>query len=277
MLKIGAHLSISNGYLATAKEAKSINANTFQYFSRNPRGGSVRDVDLNDISIFNDFAARNNLFPILAHAPYTLNLASANPDTRSFAHMCMRDDLKTLDLFNGNSNYVFHPGSHTTLTKEEGLAHVIDILNSVLSPNTAPKVLLEAMSGKGSELGTNFEELKFIIEWVEQRGKMGVCIEACHVFSAGYDIVYNLDGVLEEFENTVGLDKIYAIHLNDSMYPLNSKKDRHAKLGEGQIGLDAIIRLINHPKIRHLPFYLETPNDVAGYAKEIAFLRANYG
>jgi len=276
MLKIGAHLSINNGYLSAAKEAKSIEANCFQYFSRNPRGGTAREVDLSDISTFNDFAAKNDLFPVLAHAPYTLNLASANPDTRKFAHMCIRDDIKTLSNFKGNNNYVFHPGSHTTLTREEGLAFIIDILNSVLSPQTEPKILLEAMSGKGSELGTSFNELKFILDRVEQKSKMGVCLDTCHIFCAGYDIVNNLDGVLEEFDNLIGLDKIYAVHLNDSLYPLGAKKDRHSKIGAGEIGLDAIVKFINHPSLKHLPYYLETPNDTNGYLDEILLLRKNF-
>jgi len=276
MLKIGCHLSISGGYLDAAKIAKSIGANVFQYFSRNPRGGSSREVDLVDISAYKDFASKNNIVCALSHAPYTLNAGSATAATRHFAYDCFKGDIATLSHFNGNTNYVFHPGSHTTLPRDESLSYVIDILNRVITSGIAPIILLETMSGKGSELGTTFSELKFIIENIVNKDKIGVCLDTCHIYCAGYDIVNNLDGVLAEFDSTVGLNKLHAVHLNDTLNPLDSKKDRHACIGKGLIGADAIIKLINHPKLKHLPFYLETPNELDGYAKEIEFLKQNF-
>ena len=275
MLKIGCHLSVAAGYTDAAKTAVLLGANTFQYFSRNPRGGSARAVDKADIGRFLTLAAEHGLLPVLAHAPYTLNAASANEHTRDFAYMCMSGDLKTLRLLPHNY-YNFHPGSCAGLTKEEGIAHVTAILNRVLSPETNTTVLLEAMSGKGNELGSNFAELRQIIDGVTLKDKLGVCIDTCHIFSAGYDIVNGLDGVLEEFDRHVGLARLKAVHLNDSMLPFNCRKDRHAKICEGFIGADAIIRFINHEKLKRLPFYLETPNEYEGYKAEIEFLRANY-
>lgn len=275
MLKIGCHLSVAAGYTDAAVTAVSLGANTFQYFSRNPRGGSARAVDKADIEKFLSFAAEHSLLPVLAHAPYTLNAASASAQTRDFAYMCMSGDLKTMQLLPGNY-YNFHPGSHSGIEKQQGIAYVIDLLNRVLTAETQTTVLLEAMSGKGSEIGSVFSELETIIGNVTENDKIGVCIDTCHIFSAGYDIAGNLDGVLEEFDRTVGLERLKTIHLNDSMMPFDSKKDRHAKIGEGYIGSDAMVRLVNHPLLRRLPFYLETPNEYDGYKAEIEFFRANY-
>jgi len=273
MLKLGYHAGISKGYLAAAKEAVSIGANTFQFFSRNPRGGASRELNLDDITLYKGYAAKNNIQTILAHAPYTLNAGSATRATREFALMCLREDIKTLEHFDGGAQYVFHPGSHTTLTKEESIGFVIDILNSVLTANTNVPILLEGMSGKGSELCGVFEELAIITSSIELKNKIGVCLDSCHLYSSGYDIVNNLERVLEEFDKTVGLDKLKAFHINDSMTAFASKKDRHAKIGEGSIGLETIVKIVTHPKLKHLPFYLETPNEIDGYEKEIKILK----
>ncbi|MCL2061757.1 MAG: deoxyribonuclease IV [Firmicutes bacterium] len=275
MLKIGCHLSVAAGYEAAAKTAVEIGANTFQFFSRNPRGGAARSVDTADIAKFLRLAQQHDLLPVLAHAPYVLNASSATPATRAFAHMCMQGDLSTLQLL-PNNLYTFHPGSSSGVGKPQGIAYVTELLNRAVTPEINTTVLLEAMSGKGGELGADFGELAEIISGVECADKIGVCLDTCHVFCAGYDIVENLDGVIEEFDRTVGLARLKAVHVNDSMHPLGSRKDRHAKIGEGLIGADAIIRLINHPRLKHLPFYLETPNENDGYQKEIAFLKAHY-
>ena len=276
-LKIGCHLSISGGYLATAQTAVSIGANTFQYFSRNPRGGAARSVDLVDIASFKEYATAHDLLPVLAHAPYTLNAGSASEHTRNFAEICLKGDLQTLNLLGaGATQYTFHPGSHTGLEKQESMAHIVGILNKVIETDTQCSILLEAMSGKGSEIGASFVDLKTIIDGIAQKDAMGVCLDTCHLYAAGYDIVENLDGVLEEFDSVVGLARIRAVHLNDSMHTLGAHKDRHARIGEGTIGADAIVRLINHPTLKHLPFYLETPCELDGYAQEITFLRSNY-
>lgn len=275
MLNIGCHLTISNGYLSAAKEAKSIGANTFQYFSRNPRGGSARAVDKTDITAFNEFCKENNFAKIVAHAPYTLNLASDKESVRDFAKRCMIEDLTTMQLMNGNY-YNFHPGSHVGQGEDIGLQHIIKALNEILSPQQNTIVLLEMMSGKGSELGVNFEQIKFILDNVEQKDKIGVLIDTCHVYSYGYDIVSNLDAVLQEFDSVIGIDKLKAIHLNDSMTPFASKKDRHEVIGAGSLGLDAIVNFINNKYIKNLPICLETPNTVEGYQKEIALLKSLY-
>ncbi len=275
MLKIGCHLAIGAGYLSAGKVATSIDANTFQYFSRNPRGGSARAVDTKDISAFIDYSKTNNIGCILAHAPYTINACSSENRTREFAYECMKSDLETMQLLPGNL-YNFHPGSHTGQGVEKGIDFIVDMLNKILTKDTSTTVLLEAMSGKGSEIGSKFTELAEIISRVEHSEKMGVCIDTCHIYSGGYDIVSNLDGVLEEFDTIVGLDRLKAIHLNDSLTPFDSHKDRHAKIGQGSLGAEAIVRFINHGKLKNLPYYLETPNEVDGYGQEIAFLRANY-
>lgn len=272
MFKIGCHLSASKGYLAMGKEAVSIKANTFQYFTRNPRGGSVKALDLDDVAAYNTFATENNLFPPLAHAPYTLNPAAEKENIREFALMVMRDDISRLEHIPG-SMYNFHPGSHVKQGVEIGIKKIIDILNQVLSPNQKTLVLLEAMAGKGTEIGRTFEELKEIIDGVEHKHLMGVCIDTCHIYDAGYNIVENLDDVLEEFDKVIGHDKLKAMHINDSKNPFKSHKDRHEKIGEGSIGLDIFKKIINHPKLKNLPFYLETPNDLEGYGVEIEMLK----
>ncbi len=275
MLKIGCHLAIGGGYVSAGKTALSIDANTFQFFSRNPRGSSARAVDKKDIEAFNEFAVANNLLPTLAHAPYTLNACSADLKVRDFAKLVMASDLSTMQLLPGNY-YNFHPGSHTGQGSQVGMDLIVNLLNEIVTQDVNTVVLLEAMSGKGSEVGSTFEELAEIINRCNYKEKMGVCLDTCHVYSAGYDIVGDLNGVLEKFDNVIGLDKLKAIHLNDSMMPFNSHKDRHEKIGDGTIGAKAIVEFINHEKLKHLPYYLETPNELDGYAKEIAFLRENY-
>lgn len=275
MLKIGSHLSAAKGYVYMAKEAISINANTFQFFTRNPRGGKAKEINPKDVEEFLEIAQNNNFAKILAHAPYTLNPCSAEEKTRIFAKETMKDDLMRME-YTPNNMYNFHPGSHVGQGVDKGIELIINMLNEVLTLNQTTTVLLETMSGKGSEIGKNFEELKTILDGVKLKEKMGICLDTCHVNDAGYDIINNLDGVLEEFDNIIGLEKLKAIHLNDSLNPIGAHKDRHAKIGEGTIGLDALARIINHPKLRNLPFYLETPNELDGYAKEIEILRNVY-
>lgn len=274
-LKIGAHLSISKGFLATAKRAKSLNANTFQYFSRNPRGGVKRALDLNDINAYLEYAKENSFSTLLCHAPYTLNTCSSDESIRKFAIKVFEEDLKDISHF-PNALYNFHPGSHVGQGEDVGINYTIEALNKVMTHDMNTTILLETMSGKGSEIGITFEQLKKIIDGVECNEHLGVCLDTCHIYSAGYDIVNNLDGVLEEFDRIIGLDKLKAIHLNDSMMPYDSHKDRHEKIGKGTIGADAIINIINHPKLRHLPFFLETPNEEEDYKLEIDFLREHY-
>lgn len=273
MLKIGCHLSSSGGYLAMGKQAVAIGANTFQFFTRNPRGGAAKPLDLNDIKAFEEYRKENGILAVLAHAPYTMNACSKDAGLREFAKNTMADDISRLDNIDG-AMYNFHPGSHVGQGEETGIQYISDMLNSVLFPEQKTTVLLETMAGKGSEIGRNFEELKAIIDKVTLNEKLGVCLDTCHIFDGGYDIVNNLDDVIEEFDKVIGLDRLKAIHLNDSMNYLGCHKDRHAKIGEGGIGLDAIAKIINHPKLRDLPFFLETPNDIDGYAKEIELLKA---
>jgi deoxyribonuclease-4 len=276
MLNIGCHLSSSRGFLAMGKTAAEIGATTFQFFTRNPRGGAAKALDMEDIAAYRAFAEEHGIFPVLAHAPYTLNCCAADPHIREFARNTMSDDLARLDYFPG-SLYNFHPGSHVKQGAEAGIALIAETLNAVLRPGQAARVLLETMSGKGSEVGRSFEELRAIIDLVEHRELLGVCLDTCHVYDAGYDLVHDLDGVLDAFDKSVGLDRLLAIHLNDSKNPFASHKDRHARIGEGSIGLDSFTAIINHPKLRHLPFYLETPQeDVAGYGQEIALLRSRF-
>lgn len=275
MLKIGCHLSSSKGYLAMGKEAVKIGANTFQFFTRNPRGGKAKPLDLDDIAAYRAFAQEHGLFPILAHAPYTLNACAADDGLRTFARETMTDDLARLENIPG-SMYNFHPGSHVKQGAQVGIALIADHLNAILTPKLSTTVLLETMAGKGSEVGRDFQELREILDQVELSEKMGVCLDTCHVSDGGYDLVHDLDGVLEEFDKVIGLKKLKAIHLNDSMNPLGSHKGRHQRLGEGTLGLEALTRIINHPALRDLPFYLETPNDLAGYAGEIALMKAAY-
>ena len=275
MLTIGCHLSSSKGYLAMGKEALKIDANTFQFFTRNPRGGNAKALDPKDVSSFLDYARENGINRILAHAPYTLNPCSGDEKLRDFARRTMEDDLQRLEYTPGNY-YNFHPGSHVKQGVEQGISYIADALNQVLKPEQKTIVLLETMAGEGSEGGRNFEELREILDRVEQPGLMGVCLDTCHVWDGGYDIVDHLDEVVGEFDRVIGLGRLKAIHLNDSKNPLGAHKDRHAKIGEGYIGKDALIRIVNHPALKDLPFYLETPNELDGYKAEIALLRENY-
>lgn len=274
MLAIGCHLSSSKGYLAMGKDASTINANTFQFFTRNPRGAKAKAINPADVSAFLDYARNHGIVKILAHAPYTLNGASADEHLREFAQNTMADDLKRMEYTPGN-NYNFHPGSHVGHGAETGIAHIAHMLNSILTPDQNTTVLLETMAGKGSEIGREFEELREILDRVELSDHMGVCLDTCHVWDGGYDIVHSLDKVLNHFDEVIGLSRLKAIHLNDSLNPLGARKDRHAKIGEGYIGLEAMVRIINHPALKALPFYLETPNELEGYGKEIRILREN--
>ena len=275
MLTIGAHLSASKGYTAMLKQAQEIGANTFQFFTRNPRGGSAKAIDEKDSDTFLELMKSEGFPVILAHAPYTLNCCSAKPETREFALNTFADDLKRMEYTPGQL-YNFHPGSHVGQGEDVGIEQVAEILNKVLFPEMTTTVLLETMAGKGSEIGRSFEELKAIIDRVELSEKMGVCLDTCHVHDGGYDIVNDLDGVLDEFDRIIGFERLKAIHLNDSKNPIAAHKDRHEKIGDGYIGLDAFERIINHPSLKHLPFFLETPNELDGYAKEIAVLRDLY-
>lgn len=275
MLTIGAHLSASKGYTAMLRQAQEIGANTFQFFTRNPRGGSAKEIDEKDVKTFLTLMKSEGFPVILAHAPYTLNCCSAKPETREFALNTFADDLKRME-YTPHQLYNFHPGSHTGQGVEAGVEQIAEILNKVLFENMTTTVLLETMAGKGSEVGKTFQELKAIIDRVELDDKMGVCLDTCHVSDAGYDIVNNLDGVLEDFDKIIGIDRLKAVHLNDSKNPPNSHKDRHEKIGDGFIGIDAFERIINHPALRNLPFFLETPNELDGYAKEISILKSLY-
>ena len=273
MLVIGCHLSISKGYLVIAQEAVSLGANTFQFFTRNPRGGKAKAIDPADVEAFNGFAAAHGIDRILAHAPYTLNPASATEKTRDFAHLALAEDLARMENTPGQL-YNMHPGSHVGQGVDVGIELIADALNEALRPEQTTTLLLETMAGKGSEVGGRFEELAAITERVELRDKMGVCLDTCHVWDAGYDIAGDLDGVLREFDQIIGLDRLHAIHLNDSLNPRGARKDRHARIGEGFIGFDALSAVTRHPLLRSLPFYLETPQeDPSGYADEIARLR----
>ena len=275
MLNIGCHLSTTKGFKNMGKEALSIGANTFQFFTRNPRGGKAKDIDEKDIAGLLEIMKENNFATILAHAPYTLNGCSADENTRKFATEMMADDLVRMEYL-PNSLYNFHPGSHVKQGVDVGIDFIVEMLNTVLKPEQTTTVLLETMAGKGTEIGRTFEEIAQIIERVELKDHLGVCLDTCHVYDAGYDIVNDLDNVLDEFDKVIGLERLKAIHLNDSKNPFKSHKDRHEKIGEGSLGLEAISRIINHPKLRHLPFFLETPNELDGYKNEIELLRAQY-
>ena len=275
MLQIGCHLSSSKGYQAMGKAALSINANTFQFFTRNPRGAKAKEIIPADVEKYHTLADSNGISRLLAHAPYTLNAAAKDPSLREFAKNTMADDLERMEFTPGNC-YNFHPGSHVGQGADMGIQLISDMLNDILTPHQTTTVLLETMAGKGTEVGRNFQELKEIIDRVELQDKIGVCMDTCHIWDGGYDIVNHLDEVITEFDNIIGLHRLKAIHLNDSMNPLGAHKDRHAKIGEGHIGLDALVRVINHPALRNLPFYLETPNELDGYAKEIALLKEHY-
>lgn len=275
MLKIGCHLSSSKGYEAMGKEAIKIGANTFQFFTRNPRGGAAKAIDEEDVERFLKLASGNGIDIILAHAPYTLNACAADEGLREFAKNTMADDLRRMEYTPGNY-YNFHPGSHVKQGAGVGIEFISGMLNDILKPEQRTTVLLETMAGKGSEVGRTFEELRAILDKVELSDHMGVCFDTCHVWDGGYDIVSGLDKVLKEFNDIIGIERLKAVHLNDSLNPLAAHKDRHAKIGEGHIGNEALIQVINHPLLRELPFYLETPNDIDGYAREIAFLKENY-
>ena len=275
MITIGCHLSAARGYAAMARDAASIGANTFQFFTRNPRGGKAKALDPRDLEAYRAAAAEAGITRILAHAPYTLNPASSKPETVAFALQTLADDLARMDEATPNQLYNMHPGCHVGQGTEAGIALVADALNQVLRPEQTTTLLLETMAGKGSEVGGRFEELAAIISQVELADHVGVCLDTCHVWDGGYDIAGNLDGVLEEFDRVVGLNRLKAIHVNDSLNPLGARKDRHARIGEGHIGTEALCRVVSHPALRHLPFYLETPHDsLQGYAAEIALLRA---
>lgn len=273
MFYIGCHLSCSKGFTAMERDAERIGATTFQFFTRNPRGSSVKALDLEDIREFLKRKEEKGLGTLVAHAPYTLNACSADEKVREFARNTMADDLERLEHTPGNV-YNFHPGSHVKQGTETGIRLIAETLNAILRPEQSTIVLLETMAGKGSEVGSRFEELREILDRVELSEKMGVCLDTCHVWDGGYDIAGNLDGVLTEFDRIVGLSRLKAVHLNDSMNPLGARKDRHARIGEGHIGLDALVRVVNHPALRDLPFCLETPNDLEGYKREIGLLRS---
>ncbi|MBQ3022230.1 MAG: deoxyribonuclease IV [Clostridia bacterium] len=272
MFYIGCHLSASKGFLHMAKEASSIGANTFQFFTRNPRGFAAKDIDEKDVREFLDYAKEHNFGKILAHAPYTLNPSSADEKVRDLALRIMTDDMERMEYVPHNL-YNFHPGSHVGQGAEKGIELTATLLNTILKPEQTTIVLLETMSGKGSEIGRNFEEIKEIIDKTELSDKVGVCLDTCHVYDAGYDIVGNLDGVLDEFDRIIGLEKLHAIHMNDSKNPFESHKDRHEKIGEGYIGLDAMEKVINNERLKHLPIFLETPNELDGYEAEIKTLK----
>ena len=274
-LHIGRHLSMAQGFLAMAQEALELEADTFAFFTRNPRGGRAKPIDPDDVAAFRQLAHEHGFVQLVAHAPYTMNAAAAKENLRTFAREMMADDLERLESLPGNL-YNFHPGSHVKQGMEKGIELIADHLNAVLKPEQSTTVLLETMAGKGSEVGRTFAELRAILDRVELKEKMGVCLDTCHVWDAGYDIVDDLDGVLAEFGRVIGLDRLRAIHLNDSLNDRGSHKDRHARIGEGHIGLEALVRVINHPKLRDLPFILETPNDHDGYHREIRLLRENF-
>lgn len=257
------------------KEAVEIGANTFQFFTRNPRGSKAKAIDPADVKAYLEYADQQGISQILAHAPYTLNACSKEAKTREFALQTMADDLERMEYIPGNC-YNFHPGSHVGQGTQEGIRQIAELLNEILRPQQKTTVLLETMAGKGTEVGRTFEELRDILDRVKLGEHMGVCLDTCHVYDAGYDIVQNLDGVLEEFDRIIGLQRLKAIHLNDSKNPFASHKDRHEKLGQGFLGEEALVRVINHPQLKHLPFYLETPNELPGYQKELELLRAHY-
>lgn len=272
MLYIGCHLSSSKGFFAMGKDALKIGANTFQFFTRNPRGSKAKDIDSADVEKLLILMEENRFGNILAHAPYTLNPCSKDEKTRTFAFQIMEDDLQRMEYI-PNQYYNFHPGSHVGQGVEMGIELITEMLNKILKPEQSTTILLETMAGKGSEVGSRFEELKKIIDGVKLNDKMGVCLDTCHVFDGGYDIVNDLEGVLKEFDTVIGLDRLKALHLNDSMNTIGSHKDRHQCIGKGNIGFETITNIITHPKLSNLPFFLETPNDLDGYKKEIELLR----
>ena len=274
MLHIGCHLSSSKGFEAMGRTALSIGADTFQFFTRNPRGSRAKNIDPQDAALLRALMEKHRFAPVIAHAPYTLNPASADPKTREFALQTLADDLQRMEHLPGNL-YNFHPGSHVGQGEETGIRLIIETLNEILTPGLHTVILLETMAGKGSEIGRNFDELKRILDGVKLNGQMGICLDTCHVHDAGYSLAV-LDGTLNEFDKQIGLKRLKAVHLNDSLNPRGAHKDRHAPIGAGEIGTDTLARVINHPALKHLPFCLETPNDLAGYAREIELLRGLY-
>ena len=275
MIYIGNHVSSSKGFLAMGKKATELGGNTFAFFTRNPRGGSAKEISVKDTENFLKLAEENNFGKLVAHAPYTMNCCSADENIRKFALDTMIDDMKRME-FTPHNYYNFHPGSHVKQGVDIGIELICEALNKVITPDQTTTILLETMAGKGSEIGRSFEEIRRIIDNVTLENKLGVCLDTCHIWDGGYNIVDNLDSVIEEFDRVIGLERLKAVHLNDSLNPLGAHKDRHAKIGEGHIGLDALINVINNPHLKNLPFILETPNDLNGYAKEIEILRANY-
>lgn len=275
MIRVGCHLSSSKGYLAMGKMAVDIGANTFQFFSRNPRGGAVKAFDAEDANAYLAFAKEHDITLPLTHAPYVLNLAAKREDLRDFAKRVMKEDIERLS-FLPDPMYNFHPGAHVQQGEEMGVTLIAQGLNEIITPETKATILLETMAGKGTEIGGNFAQLRRIIDLVDLDDKVGVCLDTCHVYDAGYDIVNTLDDILQAFDETIGFSRLRAIHLNDSVHGLSSHKDRHAKLGEGTISLETFDKIINHSNLCHLPFYLETPNELDGYAKEIKLLKKYY-
>jgi len=275
MLHIGCHLSTTGGFEAMGKTALSIGADTFAFFTRNPRGMKAKPIDPDDAAALRTILEEHHFAPLVAHAPYTMNACAAKPELRELAHTMMKDDLARMEYLPGNL-YNFHPGSHVKQGVETGIFFISELLNDVMSPDQHPTILLETMAGKGTEVGRTFEEIRAIIDKVELSDKLGVCLDTCHIWDGGYDVAAHLDDVLAEFDRTIGIDRLKAVHLNDSLNPLAAHKDRHAKIGAGTIGFDALARVTQHPKLRDLPFILETPNDLAGYADEIKRLRAAF-
>ena len=276
MIYIGSHISSSKGYAAMGRQALKLGADTFAFFTRNPRGGSAKEIRQEDVDKFLKIAEEGGFGKLVAHAPYTLNACAAKEEVRTFAREAFADDLRRMEYIPGNY-YNFHPGSHVGQGTETGITKIAEILNDVLTEEQSTTVLLETMSGKGSEVGATFQELRDIIDRVEKNNKLGVCLDTCHVWDGGYDIVHDLDWVLDEFDRILGLELLRTIHLNDSLMPFGSRKDRHAVIGEGEIGLEALLNVLRHPKLKDLPFYLETPLDDAGHKEEIARLKEYLG
>lgn len=272
ILYIGNHTSSSKGYAAMGRQMLKNGGNTFAFFTRNPRGGKAKEIDPADVERFLELSRENHFGKLVAHAPYTMNACAAKENLRDFAREIMADDLKRMEYTPGNY-YNFHPGSHVGQGSEIGIQKIAEILNDVLTEEQTTTVLLETMSGKGTEVGRNFEELRKILNLVEKKSKMGICLDTCHVWDGGYDIVHDLDGVLNDFDHIIGLERLKAIHLNDSLNDCGSHKDRHARIGEGKIGMEALVRIIKHPVLREIPFILETPNDDSGWTEEIHVLK----
>ncbi|MEG0291521.1 MAG: deoxyribonuclease IV [Anaerovoracaceae bacterium] len=272
MINIGCHLSTTKGFANMAKEALGINANTFAFFTRNPRGGKSKDIDPEDLRVFLELIEANNFARLVAHAPYTLNPCSAKEEVREFAHLAMEEDIAKMEKIPGNY-YNFHPGSHTGQGREKGIELIVDLLNKIIKKDQSTVILLETMAGKGTEIGGSFEDLRDIISGVKYKDKIGVCMDSCHISDGGYDIQNNLDGVIEEFDRVVGIEFLKALHLNDSLNSLGAHKDRHAKIGEGFLGVETFRAIVNHPKLKELPMILETPNELPGYMEEIELLR----